>query len=917
MSHSLVTQEIVVHDFLNVIKTSQESSTLIEIAIAPCGSSKFNRAIYFDDLSASDLENMTRRQENISFTSGLDRDSLEPLTLRAETSRKGSDKAILIKNIISFDLDFKENIEGYLPFQGSELKETLGEQLKSCLEENGVPIWMLVFSGNGFHLHFKLNDPYEIKSVQKYKEIYDSFRRYLERITGFKFDPACSNPSRLMRLPFSTNWKNPDYPKPCLILKHDSGADFSSVFRGFEATINLTGEVQKRPTANKKQLLDALNLEKILTHFHYEKTETIQTKDRRITCSSPFSQDTSPSFYYDIDKKIFYDFSSGFGGDLFTLIAKFSNLEIKQDFSKVLKLAREITGLPSLETQDTKTTIDHFKIDEKGVWHQCHSEKDATWLSSPIFVEALTRDIHSQAWGRLLVFKDQDQAAKKWSMPMELLAGDGSEIRRNLLNLGVEIAIGKRERQLFLSYLQQTTSQKRVHCVNRVGWHQNHFVLPDQVFSPLNEKSDIILQNDAKDTSFGSAGTLEDWQNNVATLCLGNSRLIFAISVSFASVLLKMTNEENGGFHFVGPSSIGKSITLKVAASTWGNPGLNGFIKRWRSTLNGLELLAAARCDSLLILDELGEVSPKEAGNAAYMLSSGIGKTRATKHTTLANQAEWRLLFLSSGEITLGEHISQSGISANAGQEVRMIDIPAENEGSYGIFENIHGYDCPGLFASLLAKNTEKNFGTAISAFLKIIMDQENISVSLNHKKTEFLSQMKNDQYHGQIHRVLRRFALVAAAGELAIEFGVLPWKKNDVRKATEKCFRDWLQSWSTHGSRESQQLLEQIKSLLQEFGPSRFPLLQDMESKKEFHHQQLWGFRKETTDDHYEWLILSETFKNIICKGHEYRRALRDLKEKKLLLVGASGQSSFSMRVPHLGVTRVVRLSGSILEDL
>lgn len=188
-----------------------------------------------------------------------------------------------------------------------------------------------------------------------------------------------------------------------------------------------------------------------------------------------------------------------------------------------------------------------------------------------------------------------------------------------------------------------------------------------------------------------------------------------------------MIPQESGGFHFVGPSSIGKSITLKVAASVWGNPGLNGFAKRWRSTLTGLELLAASRCDSLLVLDELGEISSADAGSAAYVLSGGQSKTRATKNTTLAEPFEWRILFLSSGEVTLASHIVQSGMPVFAGQEVRMIDLPAEASASFGVFEEIHGLSSPAQFASQLSEETEKYFGTPILEFIQCLMKNEGL----------------------------------------------------------------------------------------------------------------------------------------------------------------------------------------------
>ncbi len=641
-------------DFITLV--NEQPGGLIELAFASPGTSQFNRALYLEQLSQAELQQLSLQIRNVSFAIGFSKSAMQPVSLCTETQRKGADRYVTYKKIISFDVDFKDNQDNYSPNQRDFLVEKLGTQVQEVCASYQLPLWMLVFSGNGLHLHFKLQQAYEMVSIQQYKQMYDACRAYLECLVGLKFDPACSNPSRLMRLPFSSNWKDKTNPVPCRILYHEAAANFSPIWSNFQQVATRTPPTDRKCKQDREAILHALDLHKIFSHFSYGKIHSMQEKNGQIFCSSPFKPDYTPSFYYEPKRKIFYDFSAGIGGDLFHLIGQFATLDPKSEFKKILTLAASIAGI-----QAPSTTSSGFQTNEKGVWHQSTQESDPLWLSSPIFIDALTRDASSESWGRLLTFTDQDHVIKSWSMPMDLLAGDGSEIRRNLLNLGAEMAIGKKERLLFLSYLQSTSPTSRAQCVQRIGWHQGQFVLPDHVFSTHESPTRLILQTRQKDTSFGISGSLEEWQQHVGRYCVGNSRLVFAVCAAFASVLLKETGEESGGFHFVGVSSIGKSITLKVAASIWGSPGLNGFIKRWRSTLNGLELLAADRCDSLLILDELGEVKPEDAALAAYMLSGGISKNRATKYTTLAAQFAWRLIFLSSGEITLASHLAKNG----------------------------------------------------------------------------------------------------------------------------------------------------------------------------------------------------------------------------------------------------------------
>ena len=97
---------------------------------------------------------------------------------------------------------------------------------------------------------------------------------------------------------------------------------------------------------------------------------------------------------------------------------------------------------------------------------------------------------------------------------------------------------------------------------------------------------------------------------NAGRYCPGNSRLAFAVCAALAAPLLQVCGMEGGGVHFLGSSSIGKSILLLVAGSVAGGGGNNGFLRRWRATDNALESIALAHNDALLCLDEIGQIMP-------------------------------------------------------------------------------------------------------------------------------------------------------------------------------------------------------------------------------------------------------------------------------------------------------------------
>ncbi|MEO7128148.1 MAG: DUF927 domain-containing protein, partial [Rhodoferax sp.] len=51
-------------------------------------------------------------------------------------------------------------------------------------------------------------------------------------------------------------------------------------------------------------------------------------------------------------------------------------------------------------------------------------------------------------WGRLLEWQDDDNVMHRWAMPLELLESDGSDVRRELARLGLQISPNQAARGL-------------------------------------------------------------------------------------------------------------------------------------------------------------------------------------------------------------------------------------------------------------------------------------------------------------------------------------------------------------------------------------------------------------------------------------------------------------------------------------
>jgi len=148
-----------------------------------------------------------------------------------------------------------------------------------------------------------------------------------------------------------------------------------------------------------------------------------------------------------------------------------------------------------------------FSLDKSGVWYhppQAMDEADKpppekVFISAPFEVMAETRDETGRSWGLLIRWQDRDNQEHQWAMPRRLLHADGNAIACEMEDAGLSVATGKRPHDLLKQLLGQVKTPRRMHCVNRSGWHRTDrgmvFVLPcGEAYGPGS--SNVILQSE-------------------------------------------------------------------------------------------------------------------------------------------------------------------------------------------------------------------------------------------------------------------------------------------------------------------------------------------------------------------------------------------------------------------------------------
>lgn len=86
---------------------------------------------------------------------------------------------------------------------------------------------------------------------------------------------------------------------------------------------------------------------------------------------------------------------------------------------------------------------------------------------------------------------------------------------------------------------------------------------------------------------------------------------------------------------------------------------------------------------------------------------------------------EWRLLFLSTGEKTLAQHMAEANKELKAGMEIRMLAVPADASKGLGMFDTLNDFEDAATLSDALKARVAKYYGTPLTAFLTALCEPD------------------------------------------------------------------------------------------------------------------------------------------------------------------------------------------------
>ena len=326
--------------------------------------------------------------------------------------------------------------------------------------------------------------------------------------------------------------------------------------------------------------------------------------------------------------------------------------------------------------------------------------------------------------------------------------------------------------------LKAADPEAEIVVFRRPGWHElagvedRFFVCPSGrvIGAPADSLPELSVNARIR-PAIAIGGTFEGWKAAVEAACTTPRCEHWTIGTlaGFCAPLLSLCGIDSCGINLSGMTSGGKTTAQRLAVSSWSRAALNqrdSLLQSARATANGIELMAARSSGSVLAMDELGHVNGKELGKIIYSLASGVGKGRMTGDAKQRASHTWSTFVILSAEKSLEERIRGDGAEWAGGMAVRIPDIDitgVDRAVDHAILERI--------------KAVDKHFGHAGPAFVEALiaagLHQQGDELRARIDKTARL--ISGPGGDGKHDRAAIPFAVMATAGALAQQFGILP----------------------------------------------------------------------------------------------------------------------------------------------
>lgn len=221
--------------------------------------------------------------------------------------------------------------------------------------------------------------------------------------------------------------------------------------------------------------------------------------------------------------------------------------------------------------------------------------------------------------------------------------------------------------------------------LSRLGWVGNDFAPYDNTIKYDGDSDFQAIHDDVCEH-----GDYKVWLEHITELRQDiNIRLM--LSASFASVLIEKVGALPFILHLWGETGFGKTVSLMVASSIWGNSELGHLTRSMNATANSIVRTASFLYSIPFCADEMQQIKDRWGNydNFIMFVCEGIDKGRARAKGGVEEQKTWRNAFIFTGEEPVTKANSGGGVKNRCIEiEVRDKIIPDGNKTANIVKEN-------------------------------------------------------------------------------------------------------------------------------------------------------------------------------------------------------------------------------------
>lgn len=250
--------------------------------------------------------------------------------------------------------------------------------------------------------------------------------------------------------------------------------------------------------------------------------------------------------------------------------------------------------------------------------------------------------------------------------------------------------------------------------IGRLGWIEGDFI-------PYNDSVKYDGDADFKSIydNVKACGSYDIWLEHIKELRKDiNIRLVLA--ASFASPLIEVVGALPFILHLWGTTGFGKTVSLMVASSVWGNPEMGCLTRTMNMTANAMARTACFLYNIPFCADELQQIKTNWGTYDALVmyLTEGIDRGRAKAKGGVEQTKTWRNSFIFTGEEPITKGVSGGGVKN------RVIEIECDNK----IIKD-------GNYTANLVKANYGYAGKLFIAHLRALIDTDKQSIVDEYKE--------------------------------------------------------------------------------------------------------------------------------------------------------------------------------------